>query len=80
MKLRGKDDIEMMDIKSIEQDGDRILIKGKMMGTMAATIIITPDSVWEAYRQCPWATILRLPLLLFKGWWISNKKTIKEIE
>lgn len=72
MKLRGKDGLEMMDIKSIEQEGNRILIKGKMMGTMAATIVITPDDVWDAYRLVPMATLLRLPLILLKGWRIRR--------
>lgn len=73
MKLKSKDGVEMMDIKSIEQDGDRIIVKGKMMGAMAATIVVTPDGVWDAFRLFPKATLLRLPLLLLKGRRMSTK-------
>jgi hypothetical protein len=73
MRVRNKDGLEIMDIKSIEQDGNRIVVKGKMMGTMATTIVVTPDGVWDVYRLCPRAMILRLPLLLFKGWRMSNR-------
>ena len=38
MKLHSKDGIERMEVKSIGHDGDRIVLKGKMMGAMATTI------------------------------------------
>lgn len=74
MKLYSKDGVEMMEVKSIAQDGDRIVLKGKMMGTMATTIYVAPEDLWSALRLFPVATILRLPLLLLKGWQRSAKK------
>lgn len=68
MKLRNSDNIEMMDVKSIERRGDDLVIKGKMMGTMAATILIRPEELWAAFRMLPLRTVLALPLLLAKGW------------
>ena len=67
MKLHSKDGIEMMEVKSISQDGDRIVLKGKMMGTMATTIYVAPEDLWSAFRLFPAKTILQLPLLLVKG-------------
>lgn len=67
MKLFDRDGIEMMNVKSIERDGDRIVIKGKMMGTMATTIYVEPAEAWAALRLFPPSLIVRLPLLLLKG-------------
>lgn len=67
MKLFSQDGIEMMDVRSIDRDGDRIVIKGKMMGTMATKIYVKPEDMWAAFNLFSWTLKLRLPLLLFKG-------------
>jgi hypothetical protein len=67
MKLYSKDGIEMMEIKSIEQNGDIIVIKGKMMKSMAATIHVKPADAWAAFKLFPIKLLLRLPWLLLKG-------------
>jgi hypothetical protein len=67
MKLRSKDGIEMMDVKSIAQEGNRLVVKVKMMGTMATIIHVEPEDLWAAFRLLSPATILRLPVLLWKG-------------
>ena len=53
MKLYSKDGIEMMDVKSINLNGDRLVVKGKIMGAMAATIHVEPVAIWEAFRMLP---------------------------
>lgn len=63
----------MMDIRSIEQGGTNIVIKGKMMGAMAATLIVTPEGLWEGYRLFPASLLLKLPALLYKGWRASKR-------
>lgn len=73
MKLKSKDGVEMMDVKSIAQDGDRIFIKGKMMGAMATTIVVTPEALFDAYCLAPGSVIRRLPVLLYKGWRTRKK-------
>ncbi|WP_404477518.1 hypothetical protein [Novosphingobium sp. BL-52-GroH] len=76
MKLFSQDGIEMMDVKSIDQDGDRIVIKGKMMGTMATKIYVKPEDMWAAFTLFPWSLKLRLPLLLLKGYRAKRAKAI----
>ena len=73
MKLYSKEGVEMMDVKSIDLDGDRLVLKGKMMGTMAATIHIKPEDMWAAFQLFPWGVKLRMPLLLLKGWRAGRK-------
>ncbi|WP_371433384.1 hypothetical protein [Novosphingobium sp.] len=68
MKLYSKDGVEMMDVKSIDLDGDRLVIKGKMMGAMAATIHVAPVDMWAAFRLFSWRVKLRMPGLLLRGW------------
>lgn len=67
MKIFNKDGIEMMDVKSIEKADDILVVKGKMMGSMATTIHITPKTLWEAFQLLPWKTRLALPAMLLKG-------------
>lgn len=72
MKLFSKDGIEMMDVKSIDREGDRLVLKGKMMGAMATTIYVKPEDMWSALRLFPLSVILRMPLLLARGFWRSR--------
>jgi hypothetical protein len=67
MKLRSKDGLEMMEVKSITLEEERLVVKGKMMGTMATTILVGPEDLWAAFRMLSLKTVLRLPFLLLKG-------------
>jgi hypothetical protein len=67
MKLMSKDGVEMMDIRSLEREGDVLVVKGKIMRSMPATIHLRPEDLWQAFTLFTWPTLLRLPLLLFKG-------------
>jgi|GEM_PF-985594 hypothetical protein len=67
MKLYSKDGIEMMDVKSITLEDEKLVIKGKMMGAMAAIIHVKPEDIWEAFKLLPWSAKLRMPMLLLKG-------------
>jgi hypothetical protein len=67
MKLTSKDGIEMMDIRSLERDGDVLVVKGKIMGSMPATIHLRPEDLWQAVKLFNASLLLRLPILLFKG-------------
>jgi hypothetical protein len=68
MKMFSKDGVEMVEVKSVARDGDILVLKTKVMGSMAATIVLRPKDVWEALGLLNLALLLRLPLILFKGW------------
>lgn len=68
MKMFSKDGIEMVEVKSVARDGDVLVLKTKVMGSMAATIVLRPKDVWEAMGLLSWSLVLRLPVILFKGW------------
>jgi hypothetical protein len=69
VKMFTKEGVEMMDVKSIDRDGENLVMKGKMMGTMYAAIYLRPQDLWQALRLMPASTLLRIPLLLLKGFW-----------
>jgi hypothetical protein len=73
VKLSSKDGIEMMDIRSLERAGDVLIIKGKIMRSMPATIHLRPEDLWEGVKLCSGPLLLRLPLLLFKGFRQSRR-------
>ena len=68
MKMFSKDGIEMVEVKSVARDGDVLVLKTKVMGSMAASIVLRPRDVWEALGLLNFGLILRLPLILVKGW------------
>jgi hypothetical protein len=67
MKMFTREGLEMMEVKSIEREGERLIIKGKVMGSMPTTLCVRPEDVWAAWRLMPWSVIFRLPLMLLKG-------------
>ncbi|HQX06993.1 MAG TPA: hypothetical protein PKZ19_09390 [Zoogloea sp.] len=75
MKMFSKDGIEMVDVRSIDRDGDRLVLKTKVMGSMAATIVLRPLDLWDALKLLSPALLLRLPLILFRGWQASRAAT-----
>jgi hypothetical protein len=73
MKMFSKEGVEMMDVKSIDRDGDNLVMKGKMMGSMYASIYLRPQDLWQAMRLLSFGTFLRLPLMLLRGFVKSRK-------
>ena len=74
MKMFSKEGVEMVDVKSFKRDGEQLVIKGKVMGAMATTILVNPEDCWQAARLLGIGVILRLPLILFKGWLAAHRK------
>jgi hypothetical protein len=67
MKLMSKDGIEMMDVASLERVGDVLVVKGKIMRAMPATIHLRPEDLWQAFSLFRWPLLLWLPWLILKG-------------
>ncbi|WP_079437147.1 hypothetical protein [Zoogloea sp. LCSB751] len=73
MKMFSREGVEMMEVKSIKQDGDNLVMKGKVMGSMSTVILIKPEDCWQALKLLGWRTLLRMPVILFKGYWQSKR-------
>ena len=50
MKLYLKDGSLMLAVSSLERAGADLALKGKITGTMPATLYIKPEEIWEARK------------------------------
>lgn len=67
MKMFSKEGVEMVEVKSIQRKDDTLIMKGKVMGSMATTILIRPEDCWQAVKLLGWRTLLAMPAILIKG-------------
>ena len=69
-----KEGMEMMDVKSIVGDGDTLVMKGKVMGSINAVIVIKPEDCWQAVKLLGISLLLRMPAILVKGYFQARRK------
>ena len=74
MRVFSKEGLELLDVKSIVMEGDNLLVKGKVMNSMAVTMAIKPEDCWDLVKQLGFGMILKLPGMLVKGFFRSRKK------
>lgn len=43
MKIYGQDNTEVMQVSSLERDGNKLVLKGKVFGSMPITAKLTPQ-------------------------------------
>ena len=58
MKLYGPDNKELMTVTAIERQGNDLLVKGKIFGTMPMTAKIRPAVVRQAWKLLSFRTLL----------------------
>ena len=66
MKLVGPDKGELMTVSALERDGDDLVIKGKVFGTMPMTARLTPAQARAALKLLNLRTLLFLLTLPFR--------------
>ena len=66
MKLYGPDRRELMTVSRIDREGDRLLIKAKVFGTMPMTASITPENLREGLRLLGVRGVLFALTMLFR--------------
>jgi hypothetical protein len=66
MKLYTNDKSELMEVTALARDGDALLIKGKIFGTMPMTARLTPEEARRAFRLLDFRLILFLASFLFR--------------
>jgi hypothetical protein len=50
MKIFSKDKSELMEVKSLERDGNALVIKGKVFGTMPMSARLTPEEARKGLK------------------------------
>jgi hypothetical protein len=66
MKLVGPDKGELMTVSALERDGNDLVIKGKVFGTMPMTARLTPGQARAALKLLDLRTMLFLLTLPFR--------------
>jgi hypothetical protein len=66
MKLYSADRSELMQVSAIERDGNDLLIRGKVFGTMPMTARLTPKEARQGLKMLSPRLILFLLSLLFR--------------
>lgn len=66
MKLYGTDKRELMTVNGIERDGNQLVIKAKVFGTMPLTAVLTPANVREGLKLLKVRGILFLLTMPFR--------------
>ncbi len=67
MKLYGPDRRELMTISRIEREGNELIIKGKVFGTMPLSVSLTPAQAREGLRLLGLRGIFFVLSMLFRG-------------
>ena len=66
MKLTGPDKSELMTVSALERDGNDLIIKGKVFGTMPMAARLTPEQARAAFKLLSVRTILFILTLPFR--------------
>jgi hypothetical protein len=66
MKLLTADNDSLMDVKSLRQNGNDLLIEGRIMGALPVRAVLTPDQARAALKLIDVKTFLFLLTILFR--------------
>ena len=66
MKFLTNEKTELMDVSAVERDGDTLLIKGKIFGTMPMTARLTPEEARTVFKLLNARLFLFLLTFLFR--------------
>ena len=66
MKLYGTDQRELLTVNRIDRDGNKLVIKARVFGTMPLTATLTPANVREGLRLLRWSGIFFLLSMPFR--------------
>lgn len=66
MKIYGQDNSELMQVSLLERDGNTLLIKGKVFGSMPMTAKLTPQEGRNALKLLNFRLALFLVSFLFR--------------
>jgi hypothetical protein len=67
MKIYGQDNSELMQVTSLEREGDKLVMKGKVFGSMPMTAKLTPQEARNALKLLNFKLVVFLATFLFRG-------------
>jgi hypothetical protein len=66
MKILSKDKSELMEVKSLDRDGNALVIKGKVFGTMPMQARLTPEEARKGLKLLNFKLVLFLLTFVFR--------------
>jgi len=66
MKIYGADNSELMEISVIERDGNTLLVKGKIYGTMPLSAKLRPEEARKVFKLLNLRTLMFILTLPFR--------------
>jgi len=66
MKIYGQDNSELMHITSLEREGTKLVMKGKVFGSMPMTAKLTPQEARNALKLLNFRLAIFLLTFLFR--------------
>jgi hypothetical protein len=66
MKIYDNTKKELMQVTAIKRDGDMLVLKGKIFGTMPMTAKLSPEEARKAFKLLDFKTLLFLLTFLFR--------------
>lgn len=67
MKIQDNTGKELMNVSAIGRDGNNLVVKGKIFGTMPMTARLTPEEARSAFKLLDFRLILFLLTFLFRS-------------
>ena len=67
MKIYGQDNSELMQVTSLEREGDKLVMKGKVFGSMPMTAKLTPQEARNALKLLNFRLAVFLLTFLFRN-------------
>jgi hypothetical protein len=66
MKILDANNAELMTVRAFERDGDTLVIRGKIFGTMPMAAKLTPKEARAALKMLDFKTMVFIVSLLFR--------------
>lgn len=66
VQLRTTDNESLMDVRALAQEGDNLVIEGRIMGALPIRAVLTPDQARAALKLLDFKTVLFLLTILFR--------------
>jgi len=66
MQLLTMEHDSLMDVKSLAQEGNTLVIEGRIMGALPVRAVLTPHEARAALKLIDWKTFLFLLTILFR--------------
>ena len=66
MKIVDANETELMQVRAIEREGNRLVIRGKIFGAMPMVAKVSPEEARKALKLLDFKTVLFLLTLLFR--------------